>query len=111
MKRFSHVIRALPAHDMNCLRVSSVACVGGMLAGAMLAVAAQAQGNSIAPAQPELKSLFAELKAETAALVAAAQARLDALSPQQRLPRRPSSGECRAPSPSSKIAAAVRGWW
>jgi formylglycine-generating enzyme required for sulfatase activity len=85
MKCFSHVIRALPAHDMNCLRVSSVACVGGMLAGAMLAVAAQAQGNSIAPAQPELKSLFAELKAETAALVAAAQARLDALSPQQRL--------------------------
>jgi formylglycine-generating enzyme required for sulfatase activity len=46
----------------------------------------QVQGRAVAgPAQPELEAQIAQLKVETAGLAASAQARLNALSPQQRL--------------------------
>jgi formylglycine-generating enzyme required for sulfatase activity len=57
----------------------------GIIACAM-SVVPQTQGHAGArPAQPKLEARIAELKAKTAALVASAQARLDTLSPQQRL--------------------------
>ena len=55
-------------------------------AGAMISVVSPTQGDAAArPARPKLEARFAELKAKTAALVASARARLDALSPQERL--------------------------
>jgi formylglycine-generating enzyme required for sulfatase activity len=52
----------------------------------MIPVAAQAQGGETSsPGRPGLEARIAEIKAETAALVASARPRLDALSPQQRL--------------------------
>jgi hypothetical protein len=69
----------------------------------------QTQANASAgPAQTKLEARIADLKAKTAVLAAAARARLDSLSPQQRLtaPRR--SGECVALSLSSRTAPTVR---
>jgi len=52
----------------------------------MISVALQTQDPAVArPAQPKLEAKVANLKVKTAALVASARARLDALSPQQRL--------------------------
>jgi formylglycine-generating enzyme required for sulfatase activity len=60
--------------------------IPGIAVGAMLAVAAQAQDHATDPlVQPDLEARLADLKAKTAALVAPALARLDALSPQERL--------------------------
>jgi formylglycine-generating enzyme required for sulfatase activity len=51
----------------------------------MISVAAPLQGHSAAPVQAKLEARIAALKAKTAALVVSERARLDALSPQQRL--------------------------
>jgi hypothetical protein len=57
----------------------------GIIAGAMISVV-QTQGNAMARAtQPKVEARIAEIKAKTAALVVSARARLDTLSPQQRL--------------------------
>src|ERR1700730_1185876 len=62
------------------------ALILGIIACAMISAAPQAQGSAeTRPAQPKLEARIAELKAKTAALVAAERPRLDALSPQQRL--------------------------
>jgi formylglycine-generating enzyme required for sulfatase activity len=52
--------------------------------GALIALAPPLQGNA-RPARPKLEAQIAELKTRTAALAAPARAKLDALSPQQRL--------------------------
>src|SRR5579872_7432268 len=58
----------------------------GIIACAMISIAPLAQGHVNArPARPKLEARIAELKAKTAVLVAAGRARLEALSPQQRL--------------------------
>jgi formylglycine-generating enzyme required for sulfatase activity len=58
----------------------------GVVGCAVISIAPDALGDQVSrPAGPELEARIAQLKAETAALVASAQARLDALSPQQRL--------------------------
>jgi formylglycine-generating enzyme required for sulfatase activity len=57
-----------------------------IVAGAMISMLPATQGDAAArPARPKLEARIAELKAKTAALVASAQASLNALSPQQRL--------------------------
>jgi formylglycine-generating enzyme required for sulfatase activity len=57
-----------------------------LIACAIVSFAALSQGHAVArPAQPKLEARIAEFKAKTAALVAAARPRLDALSPPQRL--------------------------
>jgi formylglycine-generating enzyme required for sulfatase activity len=56
----------------------------------MISVAFPALGSAkVRSAQPKLEEQIAQLKAKTAALVASARARLDALSPQQRLSESP----------------------
>jgi formylglycine-generating enzyme required for sulfatase activity len=60
------------------------ALIREIIACAMISLAATAPGEA-RPAQPKLEARIAQLKAETAALVASARARLDALSPEQRL--------------------------
>jgi formylglycine-generating enzyme required for sulfatase activity len=55
-----------------------------LIAAVVISVASPTQGHA-RPARPKLEARIAELKAKTAALVASERARLDALSPQQRL--------------------------
>ena len=58
----------------------------GIIACAMISIAPLPQRHANArPAPPKLEARIAELKAKTAALAATERARLDALSPQQRL--------------------------
>jgi formylglycine-generating enzyme required for sulfatase activity len=59
---------------------SAWACILGIAAGAVMAVPLPS-----ASAEPALQARIDELKAKTAALVASERARLDALSPQERL--------------------------
>src|ERR1700694_3900604 len=61
----------------RCAHILLIAC-------AVLCLAAPTQGEA-RRAQPKLEARIAELKAKTAALVAAARTALDALTPQQRL--------------------------
>jgi formylglycine-generating enzyme required for sulfatase activity len=56
----------------------------GIMACAMISLAPPTPGDA-RPVRPKLEARIAELKAKTAALVAPERARLDALSPQQRL--------------------------
>jgi formylglycine-generating enzyme required for sulfatase activity len=57
-----------------------------VIAGVIIAVVYQPQGNAASRhAKPELETQIAQLKAKTAALVASERARLDVLSPEQRL--------------------------
>jgi formylglycine-generating enzyme required for sulfatase activity len=82
MKNVARFLRVSPA-DGAGVRPAGIAVV---IAVAMISTAVQAQGTAGAGLdQPELETQIARLKAETAALVAAAQPGLDALSPQQRL--------------------------
>jgi formylglycine-generating enzyme required for sulfatase activity len=75
----------------RCIAFGSLACRAsvfglGIIACAMIFVGSQAQSNELAgPVQPGLEAQIAGLKAKTAELIASARARLDALSPQQRL--------------------------
>jgi formylglycine-generating enzyme required for sulfatase activity len=55
-----------------------------LIACAMISLAPPTRGDA-RPAQPKLEARIAELKAKTAALAASTRARLDALSPPQRL--------------------------
>jgi formylglycine-generating enzyme required for sulfatase activity len=82
MKSLTLFLRVLPA-DGAGVRPAGIAVV---IAGAMISTAVQAQGSAGAGlGQPGLEAQIARLKAQTAALVAAAQPGLDALSPPQRL--------------------------
>ena len=86
MKNFARVVRVLPARDARVRRPSWPARIPKIMACAMILLASQARGNEVAgPAQPDLEAQIKELKAKTAERVASARARLDALSPQQRL--------------------------
>src|SRR5271154_1947739 len=86
MKGFARFVSVLPADDAGIRRSPRPAGLAVVIAGAMISMAAQAQGTAgTRPGEPELEAQVARLKAETAALVAAAQPGLDALSPPQRL--------------------------
>src|SRR5262249_43317192 len=86
MKKFTHADRILLADRAGVRPPSWPARIAGITASAITPVAAQAQGGEVSPpGPPELVARIAQIKAETAALVAAARPRLDALSPQQRL--------------------------
>jgi formylglycine-generating enzyme required for sulfatase activity len=85
MKSFARIIRVLPADDAGVRPRTWLARIAGIAACAVL-LAPQARGDEVSrPAGPELEAQIAQLKAGTAALVASTRARLDALSPQQRL--------------------------
>ena len=112
MKKFTHVDRILLADRAGVRPPSWPARIAGIIASAMIPVAAQAQGGGVSPpGPPELAARIAQIKAETAALVASARPRLDALSPQQRLSALRWFGTCRARSPNSRTAPTVRRWW
>jgi len=86
MKSFACLLRVLLGDDAGVRRLRRPARMAVIIAGAMISAAAQAQDASGArPGQPGLEAQITRLKAETASLVASAQAGLDALSPQQRL--------------------------
>src|SRR5215468_6783606 len=86
MKKFVSVVRVLLADTPGCRPSSWSAAVAGGVACAMISVAAQAQGGEASSSgRPELEARIAQLKVETAGLVASGRSRLDALSPQQRL--------------------------
>jgi formylglycine-generating enzyme required for sulfatase activity len=86
MRRFAQIIGAFSTDETTAGPCSRTAGISGIIACAMISVAAHAQSNTGSPpAQPELVARIAQLKADTAALVASAQSRLGALSPQQRL--------------------------
>jgi formylglycine-generating enzyme required for sulfatase activity len=70
----------------NFARAIGILLTCDVIGCAVISIAPDARGDQVSrPAGPELEARIAQLKAETAALVASAQARLDALSPQQRL--------------------------
>jgi formylglycine-generating enzyme required for sulfatase activity len=90
MKKFVRVVRISPADKAGVRPPSWSARISWIVACAMIPVAAQAQGSQASsPGRPELQARIAELKADTAALVASARQRLDALAPQQRLSEPP----------------------
>ena len=77
--------KQVPIRLADCGCVTPAASIPGWLiiACATMCIASQVQGHEIA--HPDLETQIAELRAKTAELVAPARARLDALSPQQRL--------------------------
>ena len=77
--------KQVPIRLADCGCVTPAASIPGWLiiACATMCIASEVQGNEIA--HPNLETQIAELRAKTAELVAPARARLDALSPQQRL--------------------------
>ena len=86
MKKFARVDRILLADGTGVRPPLWPARIAGIIACAMISVAAQAQGGEgSSPGRPEIDARIAQLKAETAALVASARTRLDALSPAQRV--------------------------
>ena len=90
MKKFVRVVRISLADEAGVRPPSWSARIAGIVACAIIPVAAQAQGSQASsPSRPELQARIAELKADTAALVASARQRLDALAPQQRLSEPP----------------------
>ena len=77
--------KQVPIRLADCGCVTPAASIPGWLiiACATMCIASQVQGHEIA--HPDLETQIADLRAKTAELVAPARARLDALSPQQRL--------------------------
>jgi len=88
MRDIARFVRVLTVGHSRSPRHWGVPLIPAIMVCAIVSLAAQAQGNTdTAPAQLELEARIAVLKAETAALVAAA--RHEALSQQQRLSAAP----------------------
>jgi formylglycine-generating enzyme required for sulfatase activity len=83
MQNVARAIRNLLTRDAAARPRAWPAFIVVIFVCAMIPIASRAQGNQAS--RSELEARIVQLKAETAALVASAQARLDALSPQQRL--------------------------
>jgi formylglycine-generating enzyme required for sulfatase activity len=83
MQNFAPAIRNLPACDAGARPRAWPAWIVAIIVCATISVAPRAWGDEVSG--PELEARIARLKADTAALAASAQSRLDALSPQQRL--------------------------